>query len=98
MDMWWVAASGSVVCGTTLHVEIHSSPRGLHTELYLLALLYILCVCAQDLVDAVWNIKSIPQWASWVLTTVFVCSNVGTSLLVTDLGQVLHMIGGTVAR
>ncbi len=48
--------------------------------------------------DAVWDIKSIPQWASALMTTIFVCSNVAMSLVVTDLGQVLHMIGGTAAR
>lgn len=57
-----------------------------------------MCVAVQDLLDAVWDIKSIPQWASALLTTVFVCSNVAMSLVVTDLGQVLHMIGGTAAR
>lgn len=57
-----------------------------------------ICVTLQDLLDAVWNIRPIPQWASSLLTVVFVCSNVAMSLLVTDLGQVLHMIGGTAAR
>jgi hypothetical protein len=46
----------------------------------------------------VWDIKSIPLWGSSLLTIVFVCSNVAMSLIVTDLGQVLHMIGGTAAR
>lgn len=58
----------------------------------------LLHIAPQDLLDAVWNIKSIPQWASALLTCVFVCSNVAMSLVVTDLGQVLHMIGGTAAR
>lgn len=44
-----------------------------------------------------WDIKSIPGWASALLTTLFVASNVATSLVVTDLGQVLHLIGGTAA-
>lgn len=54
--------------------------------------------CLQDLLDAVSDIKSIPLWGSSLLTIVFVCSNVAMSLIVTDLGQVLHMIGGTAAR
>lgn len=52
----------------------------------------------QDLLDAVWNIKSIPQWTSSLISTVFVGSTVAMSLVVSDLGQVLHMIGGTAAR
>ncbi|KAF6257139.1 transmembrane amino acid transporter protein-domain-containing protein [Scenedesmus sp. NREL 46B-D3] len=51
----------------------------------------------EDLLDAVFDVKQIPGWLSAVLTIIFVCSNVLTSLVVTDLGQVLHMIGGTAA-
>lgn len=51
----------------------------------------------QDLLDAVFNIKEMPRWVSMLITVVFVWSNVATSLVVTDLGQVLHMIGGTAA-
>lgn len=51
----------------------------------------------QDLLDAVFNVKQIPGWLSAVITIVFVWSNVLTSLVVTDLGEVLHMIGGTAA-
>mgnify|MGYP001810249516 CR=1 FL=1 len=43
------------------------------------------------------NVKQIPGWLSVVITIVFVWSNVLTSLVVTDLGEVLHMIGGTAA-
>uniref|UniRef100_A0A383V4T9 Amino acid transporter transmembrane domain-containing protein n=1 Tax=Tetradesmus obliquus TaxID=3088 RepID=A0A383V4T9_TETOB len=51
----------------------------------------------EDLLDAVFNVKQIPGWLSAVITIVFVWSNVLTSLVVTDLGEVLHMIGGTAA-
>lgn len=53
----------------------------------------------QDFLDACFDIKreSIPHWVSILITVVFVGSNVVTSLFVTDLGQVLHMIGGTAA-
>lgn len=53
--------------------------------------------CLQDLLDACFDIKNIPTWVSVLITIVFVWSNVLTSLVVTDLGQVLHMIGGTAA-
>jgi sodium-coupled neutral amino acid transporter 7/8 len=47
--------------------------------------------------DAAFNVKHIPGWLSAIITVIFVCSNVLTSLVVTDLGEVLHMIGGTAA-
>jgi hypothetical protein len=54
--------------------------------------------CCQDLLDATANIKQVPGWASALLTVLFVCTSVATSLVVTDLGSVLHIIGGTAAR
>lgn len=51
----------------------------------------------QDLLDACFEIKEIPGWVSVLLTIAFVWSNVATALVVTDLGSVLHMIGGTAA-
>lgn len=51
----------------------------------------------QDLLDALAGVRSIPLWASHTVTLVFVWSNVATSLTVSDLGSVLHMIGGTAA-
>lgn len=51
----------------------------------------------QDLFDAVGNVRHVPRWLSSLLTCCFVASTVGTAMLVTDLGAVLHMIGGTVA-
>lgn len=56
------------------------------------------CIWPQDLLDSTANIKSIPAWASAVLTVLFVGSNLAVSMVVTDLGSVLHMIGGTAAR
>jgi hypothetical protein len=52
----------------------------------------------QDLLDAAAGITSVPGWASACLTTLWVVSSVAVSLVVTDLGTVLHMIGGTAAR
>lgn len=43
------------------------------------------------------DLKHIPDWVSALITVSFVWSTVATSLVVTDLGQVLHMIGGTAA-
>jgi hypothetical protein len=63
----------------------------------LLPLLLPLLLAQQDLLDAVFDIKHIPGWLSAVITVIFVWSNVLTSLVVTDLGEVLHMIGGTAA-
>eukprot|EP00878_Enallax_costatus_P011109 GHUV01011602.1.p1 GENE.GHUV01011602.1~~GHUV01011602.1.p1 ORF type:complete len:461 (+),score=81.03 GHUV01011602.1:314-1696(+) len=53
----------------------------------------------EDFLDACFEIRrgSIPRWVSIMITIVFVWSNVAMSLVVTDLGQVLHMIGGTAA-
>eukprot|EP00878_Enallax_costatus_P031957 GHUV01035035.1.p1 GENE.GHUV01035035.1~~GHUV01035035.1.p1 ORF type:complete len:465 (+),score=99.11 GHUV01035035.1:975-2369(+) len=51
----------------------------------------------EDLFNAVFNIVVLPRWLSALLTLSFVTSTVVTAMLVTDLGSVLHMIGGTVA-
>jgi hypothetical protein len=51
----------------------------------------------QDLLDAMFDVRSVPLWLSSLLTCCFVASTVGTAMLVTDLGSVLHMIGGTVS-
>lgn len=54
-------------------------------------------LCLQDLFNAVLNIIVLPRWLSVALTLIFVGSTVVTAMLVTDLGSVLHLIGGTVA-
>ncbi|KAF8059975.1 slc38a7 [Scenedesmus sp. PABB004] len=51
----------------------------------------------EDLLDAVAGVKTIPPWLSAVMTVVFVWSNVATAMVVRDLGEVLHIIGGTAA-
>jgi hypothetical protein len=53
--------------------------------------------CLQDLLDATFDVRAVPLWLSSLLTVLFVASTVGTAMLVTDLGAVLHMIGGTVS-
>lgn len=50
----------------------------------------------QDMLDSVAGV-TIPRWASHLITVAFVGSTVATALVVTDLGSVLHMIGGTAA-
>jgi hypothetical protein len=56
------------------------------------------CSCPlQDLFDATFDVRTVPLWLSSLLTSLFVASTVGTAMLVTDLGSVLHMIGGTVS-
>lgn len=54
-------------------------------------------LCLQDLLDATADVRVVPGWLSRLLTCLFVASTVGTAMLVTDLGAVLHMIGGTVS-
>lgn len=51
----------------------------------------------EDLLDATADVRVVPGWLSRLLTCLFVASTVGTAMLVTDLGAVLHMIGGTAA-
>jgi hypothetical protein len=51
----------------------------------------------QDLLDSLAGVKDIPPWASRALTTLFVASTVGSAMAVTDLGSVLHIVGGTAA-
>jgi hypothetical protein len=49
------------------------------------------------LFDALADVRQLPKWLSVSLTTLFVASTVGTAMLVTDLGSVLHIVGGTAA-
>ncbi|KIY99600.1 AAAP family transporter: amino acid [Monoraphidium neglectum] len=51
----------------------------------------------EDLFDALADVRQLPKWLSVSLTTLFVASTVGTAMLVTDLGSVLHIVGGTAA-
>lgn len=51
----------------------------------------------QDLLDAAANVKVTPNWAEDMFTVAFVVSTLGTALVVTDLGEVLHLVGGTAA-
>ncbi|KAF6255255.1 transmembrane amino acid transporter protein-domain-containing protein [Scenedesmus sp. NREL 46B-D3] len=51
----------------------------------------------EDLLDAALGVRVVPGWLSALLTCTFVASTVGTAVLVTDLGSVLHLIGGTAA-
>jgi len=56
----------------------------------------VISAVIQDMMDSVAGI-TIPRWASHIITVAFVASTVATALVVTDLGSVLHMIGGTAA-
>eukprot|EP00879_Flechtneria_rotunda_P005871 GHRR01006177.1.p1 GENE.GHRR01006177.1~~GHRR01006177.1.p1 ORF type:complete len:198 (+),score=52.31 GHRR01006177.1:3314-3907(+) len=93
------------------HAIDHDEVLRVHAQtvqpLYFMQITYIMCsqpvhtsrAChmMQDLLDALFDVKSIPRHWSILATTAFVCSNVTTSLFVKDLGQVLHMLGGTAA-
>eukprot|EP00775_Hariotina_reticulata_P008954 gene8954-9130_t len=50
----------------------------------------------EDMLDSLAGV-TIPRWVSHIITVAFVASTVATALVVTDLGSVLHMIGGTAA-
>ncbi|KAI8469768.1 MAG: transmembrane amino acid transporter protein-domain-containing protein [Monoraphidium minutum] len=51
----------------------------------------------EDLLDSVADLRPLPGWLSSTLTTLFVASTVATAMVVTDLGSVLHIVGGTAA-
>eukprot|EP00877_Chromochloris_zofingiensis_P003558 jgi/Chrzof1/13202/Cz07g24080.t1 len=51
----------------------------------------------EDLLIAMFGFTVLPSWVSMLCTIVFVASSVAVSLVVSDLGSVLHLIGGTAA-
>jgi hypothetical protein len=83
--------SSSILGPSAASIDTQAGSNNIHL------LLLPICLAIQDLLDAVFDVKHIPGWLSAVITVIFVWSNVLTSLVVTDLGEVLHMIGGTAA-
>ncbi len=51
----------------------------------------------EDLLHALFNVNSVSPWLSALITVAFVSGTLSIALVVTDLGAVLHMIGGTAA-
>ncbi|KAI8476075.1 MAG: AAAP aminoacid transporter 5 [Monoraphidium minutum] len=50
-----------------------------------------------DLMATVFNVNEVPRWGVVTFTLFFVGTTLGTALVVTNLGSVLHLIGGTAA-
>lgn len=81
-DPWIEAAQAIIGCVVLAHWPLNHNPARASWE---------------DLADAVADVKQVPAWASNTVTVLFVASAVATALVVTDLGAVLHLIGGTAA-
>jgi len=54
-------------------------------------------VAFQDLLSSLFNVAVVPGYVTVVFTLVFFCVSLAVSMVVTDLGSVLHLIGGTAA-
>jgi sodium-coupled neutral amino acid transporter 7/8 len=56
-------------------------------------------VAFSDLLSSLFNVapERVPPYVSVLYTVVFFAASLGTAMVVTDLGSVLHLIGGTAA-
>ncbi|GBF99905.1 hypothetical protein Rsub_12813 [Raphidocelis subcapitata] len=54
-------------------------------------------VAFADLLHSLFDVERPPHWMEVAFTLVFVGGSLGTALVITDLGSVLHLIGGTAA-
>lgn len=54
-------------------------------------------IAFHDMLDSLFDVSDSPRWASVLFTLLFFGGTLATAMVVTDLGSVLHLIGGTAA-